>query len=90
MTNELGTWGGTSSIPTWINESFNQGGEGMFFYFTTMIFTLIAFGCLYAAVSRSTISGFFLSFFIVGYTTILSPTLQKFWFNVFFGNFNNP
>jgi hypothetical protein len=54
-----------------------------------MIFTLISFGCLYAAVSKSTISGFFLSFFIVGYTTILSPTLQKFWFNVFFGNFDN-
>lgn len=61
----------------------------MFFYVTTMIFTLISFGCLYAAVSTSTRSGFFLSFFIVGFTTILSPALQKFWFNVFFGKFNN-
>jgi len=55
-----------------------------------MIFTLIGFGCLYAAISRSTLSGFFLSFFIVGYTTILSPTLQKFWYNVFLGSFHDP
>lgn len=59
----------------------------MFFYVSTMIFTLIGFGCLYAAISRSTLSGFFISFFIVGYTTILSPTLQKFWYNVFIGGF---
>jgi hypothetical protein len=61
----------------------------MFFYVTTMVFTLIAFGCLYAAVSRTTLTGFFVSFFIVGYTTIFSPTLQKFWYNVFVGSFHN-
>lgn len=61
----------------------------MFFYICTMVFTLIGFGCLYASVSRSTLSGFFVSFFIVGYTTIFSPTLQKFWFNVFLSTFQN-
>lgn len=59
----------------------------MIFYFSTLIFTLIAFGCLYAAISRATITGFFISFFIVGYTTILSPTLQKFWHDVFISGF---
>lgn len=61
----------------------------MFFYVSTMVFTLIGFGCLYASISRTTLTGFFLSFFIVGYTTILSPTLQKFWFNVFLSNFHD-
>jgi hypothetical protein len=53
-----------------------------------LIFTIIGFGCLYAANSRTTLSGFFISFFIVGFTTIFSPVLQKFWFNVFSGSFS--
>lgn len=93
--NEVGSWGGQGAFALGLIPSeFLYVGEGMFFYISTMIFTLIGFGCLYAAISRSTISGFFLSFFIVGYTTILSPPIQKIWFNIFTsdfktGNFNN-
>lgn len=88
--NEIGSWGGSGAYNTLIPIEWTFGGEGLFFYVSTMIFTLIAFGCLYAAISRSTLSGFFISFFIVGYTTILSPTLQKFWYNVFIGGFHDP
>jgi hypothetical protein len=90
LINEVGSWGGTNAYVTGlIPIEFTFTGEGMFFYICTMVFTLIGFGCLYAAVSRATLTGFFISFFIVGYTTILSPTLQKFWFNVFLGNFKD-
>ncbi len=86
--NEVGSWGGSSAFNNGlIPIEWTMGGEGMIFYFTTLIFALIAFGCLYAATSRSTITGFFISFFIVGFTTILSPTLQKFWYNVFVSGF---
>lgn len=90
--NEVGSWGGSTSIGlnNLIPPEFTYVGEGMFFYITTMVFTLIGFGCLYASISRTTLSGFFLSFFIVGYTTILSPTLQKFWYNVFISSFYEP
>lgn len=90
IVNEVGFWnidGGFAAglIPP----EFTFVGEGMFFYITTMVFTLIGFGCLYASISRTTLTGFFLSFFIVGYTTIFSPTLQKFWYNVFISEFHN-
>ncbi len=88
--NEVGFWGGFGAYAAGlIPYDFTYIGEGMFFYITTMVFTLIGFGCLYSAISRSTLTGFFISFFIVGYTTILSPTLQKFWFNVFVSNFHD-
>lgn len=87
---EVGDWGALDGYAAGlIPVDFTLGGEGLFFYISTMIFTVIGFGCLYAAVSRATLSGFFLSFFIVGYTTILSPTLQKFWYNVFIDSFHN-
>ena len=89
--NEIGSWGGQGAFDnSTISPDWTYGGEGMFFYVSTMVFTLIAFGCLYAAISRATLTGFFISFFIVGYTTILSPTLQKFWYNVFIGGFWSP
>lgn len=88
IVNEVGFWGGLNAYNLGlIPVEFTFVGEGMFFYITTMVFTLIGFGCLYASISRTTLSGFFLSFFIVGYTTIFSPALQKFWFNVFVDEF---
>ncbi len=90
LINEIGSWGGINAYSSsLIPVEWTMGGQGMFFYLTTMIFTVIAFGCLYAAVSRSTLTGFFISFFVVAYTTILSPTLQKFWYNVFVDGFFN-
>lgn len=89
--NEVGSWGGSGAYTLGlIPIDWTFGGQGMFFYVSTMVFTVIAFGCLYASVSRSTLTGFFISFFIVGYTTIFSPTLQKFWYNVFVDGFWNP
>lgn len=90
IVNEVGFWGGLGAYTAGlIPVEFTFVGEGMFFYISTMVFTLIGFGCLYASISRTTLTGFFLSFFIVGYTTILSPTLQKFWYNVFIDQFHN-
>ena len=90
LINEIGSWGGSNAYTSrLIPIEWTMGGQGMFFYLSTMIFTVIAFGCLYASASRSTLTGFFISFFIVAYTTILSPTLQKFWYNVFVDGFWN-
>lgn len=84
LINEFGSWGGKTAVD---NSTINLGlyyeAGGFYFYMSTMIFALIAFGCLFALISRSTLSGFFTSFFIVGFTTIFSPLLQKFWYNVF-------
>jgi len=89
LRNEFGSWGGSAAIISRItNTDLFYGHAGMFFYISTLVFTLIGFGCLFAAIGRTTLSGFFVSFFVVGLTTILSPTLQKFWFNVFSGSFS--
>ena len=88
--NGMGSWGGKSAFLILVAIETALDADGAFFYITTMIFTLIAFGCLYSPVSKSLLSGFLISFFIVGYTTILSPTLQKFWYNVFIGEFHDP
>ena len=88
--NELGSFGGLTGYKhqtSYIDLFYGLGG--IYFYISTLIFALIGFGCLFAAISRSTLSGFFASFCIVGLTTILSPTLQKFWFNVFSTQFSN-
>jgi hypothetical protein len=61
---------------------------GAFFYVTTIVFALLGFGLLFAAIARSTLSGFFVSFFVVGLTTIFSPVLQKFWADVFHFSFS--
>ena len=86
--NELGSWIGGSPLGSLITPSLILWGTGFFPYMSTMIFALIGFGCLFALISRSTLSGFFTSFFIVGFTTIFSPVLQKFWYNVFSSTFS--
>jgi hypothetical protein len=75
--NEYTSWGRT------ITDELLATYQGYIFYWMTLIFTIIGFGCLYAANAKTTLSGFFISFFIVGFTTIFSPVMQKFWFNVF-------
>jgi hypothetical protein len=80
LLSEIVSWGG-------LDQSFVFGlayvQNGFIFYFAALIFALIGFGCLFASLSKSTLSGFFVSFFVVGFTTIFSPIMQKFWFNVF-------
>jgi hypothetical protein len=90
--NEIGSWiaGLTPPYPfpvSTISPNLLLWGTGLFPYMSTMIFALIGFGCLFALISRSTLSGFFTSFFIVGFTTIFSPVLQKFWYDVFSSTF---
>jgi hypothetical protein len=78
LLNELTSWGATVYDIPILSTYF-----GNVFYWITLIFTIIGFGCLYAANSKTTLTGFFISFFVVGFTTIFSPVMQKFWFNVF-------
>ncbi len=84
--NEFTSWGGAMTVD--LLELFATY-QGYIFYWITLIFTIIGFGCLYAANSKTTLSGFFISFFIVGFTTIFSPVMQKFWFNVFSYSFSD-
>lgn len=54
----------------------------------TLFFILVGFGCLFNSMSNVTITGFFTALFIVSFTTLLSPLLQKWWYDVFTGGFN--
>jgi len=56
-------------------------------FILSSIFTVIGFGLLFAFFKSASASGLFMSLFIVSFTIITSPFLQKFWFNIFIGNF---
>jgi hypothetical protein len=57
-------------------------------FILSAIFTVIGFGLLLTYFSSATATGLFTSFFIVSFTVIVAPILQKFWFNVFITSFN--
>ncbi len=56
-------------------------------YVVSTIFVVLGFGLLLAYFKKATGSALFTVLFIVSYTAILSPILQKFWFNIFITNF---
>lgn len=56
-------------------------------YIVSTIFVVLGFGLVLAYFKKGTASALFTVLFIVSYTAILSPILQKFWFNVFITNF---
>lgn len=88
--NEIGSWEGVNAVVAGLTSmDLVYTGSGLIFYVVALVFTLIAFGLLFAMNSRSTLTGFFLTFFIVGFTTIFSPTVQKFWFDVFLDGFGS-
>jgi hypothetical protein len=53
----------------------------------TAIFVVIGFGLLLSYFKRATFSALFVSIFTVSLTAIVSPILQKLWFNIFITNF---
>ena len=53
------------------------------------IFTVIGFGLLFSYYIESIFTGIFTALYIVSLTLILSPLLQKFWLNIFIGNFGS-
>lgn len=57
-------------------------------YVIDTIFVVIGFGLLFSYFNKSTTIGLFTSIFIVSFTVLSSPIFSKFWFNVFFTNFN--
>lgn len=61
------------------------------YFVMTAVFTILGFGLIFAYFKTATMTGLFLSTFIVSFTMLLSPILQKWWFNVFIYGFNgNP
>ncbi len=56
-------------------------------FFISSIFVVLGFGLVFAYFKTSTLSSVFLSLFIVSFTILLSPILQKFWFNIFIYGF---
>ena len=48
----------------------------------------MGFGLLFCQFKKNTLTAMFTPLFIVSFTTIISPIFQKFWFNVFFTDFN--
>lgn len=56
-------------------------------YIVSTIFVVLGFGLLLTYFKKTTASALFTVLFIVSYTAILSPILEKFWFDVFITNF---
>jgi hypothetical protein len=56
-------------------------------FILSSIFTVLGFGLLLTYFKSASASGLFMSLFIVSFTIITSPFLQKFWFNVFITDF---
>lgn len=73
-------------IPTPVALAYSQYFS--YYNLVTLFFILVGFGCLYNSMSNVTITGFFTALFIVSFTTLLSPLLQKWWYDVFTGGFN--
>ena len=58
------------------------------FFVLTSIFTVVGFGLLFSIFTKAMATGLFTSIFIVSFTIIISPFLQKFWFNVLITDFH--
>jgi hypothetical protein len=58
-------------------------------FILSAIFTVIGFGLLLTIFANATATGLLTSFFIVSFTIIIAPFLQKFWFNVFIVDFRD-
>lgn len=56
-------------------------------YIVSTIFVVLGFGLILTYFKKGTASALLTVLFIVSYTAILSPILQKFWFNVFITDF---
>jgi hypothetical protein len=80
-----------NEITSWATVSNSLVFSGFFapYNLITLIFILVGFGCLYNSMHRVTLTGFFTALFITSFTTLLSPLLQKWWFNVFTGGFTS-
>jgi hypothetical protein len=55
-------------------------------FIISAIFTIIGFGLIFFYY-KSTATSIFLSLFVVSFTILISPLIQKFWFNVFISDF---
>lgn len=60
---------------------------GGIFIFST-VFVVIGFGLLLGYLKKAAFMGIFTAIFTVSITFIISPILQKFWFNVFMTDFH--
>lgn len=58
-----------------------------FYFLISAIFTVLGFGLIFVYFKTGTATSIFLSLFIVSMTMLLSPILQKFWYNVFIKGF---
>ena len=67
----------------------NTGTQSIFSSLLTItaMFAVIGFGMLFIYFKKMTESALFSSLFIVSFTMLFSPVLQKFWYNVFVGDF---
>jgi hypothetical protein len=73
----------TSSSPVSLTSQTIYGN----LFILASVFTVIGFGLLLSYFKNATVTALFTSIFIVSFTIILSPILQKFWFNIFITNF---
>ncbi len=51
------------------------------------LFTVVGYGLIFTFYKNSIAASLFMSTFVVSFTTIASPIIQKFWFNVFISDF---
>lgn len=77
----------TTGLAGKTNSQNVQTALGGIFVIST-VFVVLGFGMLLGYLRRAAFTGIFTAIFTVSITFIISPILQKFWYNVFMSDFN--
>ena len=78
----LGIYG---PLAVYYEETSLADQSGISMVFLHLLFTLVGFGLLLTNSSKARWSGLAIALFVVSFNFLMSPLLQKWWYEVFFG-----